>query len=50
MTIEEMKAKKLEFGLTNEQLAEAAGIPLGTLQKIFAGITKAPRQQTVEAV
>ncbi len=50
MTIEEMKAKKLEFGLTNEQLAEAAGIPLGTLQKIFAGITKAPRRQTVEAV
>ena len=37
MTIEEMKARKIELGYTNEKLAELSGVPLGTLQKIFSG-------------
>ena len=50
MTIEEMKAIKIERGLSNKQLAELSGVPLGTLQRIFAGKTRAPRRGTVEAL
>lgn len=50
MTIEEMKRRKLELGFSNQQLADEAGIPLGTLQKLFAGQTKAPRRKTVLAL
>ncbi len=50
MTIEELRAKKLEYGLTIEMIAERSGVPLGTLQKIFSGVTKAPRKQTLEAI
>ena len=50
MTIEEMKKRKIERGLSNKQLAELSGVPLGTLQRILAGKTKAPRRGTVEAL
>ena len=47
MTIEEMKARKAELGYTNETVAELSGVPLGTVQKIFAGETRSPRYDTV---
>ena len=50
MTIEEMKQRKIELGLTNEMVAELADLPLSTVQKIFAGITKAPRKATIDAL
>ena len=50
MTIEEMKARKIELGLTNEMLAQASGIPLSTVQKIMSGLTKAPRKLTIDAL
>ena len=50
MTIEDMKARKIELGLTNEMIADQAGIPLSTVQKIFSGVTKAPRKLTIEAI
>lgn len=50
MTIEEMKARKIELGLTNEMIARESGVPLSTVQKIFSGITKAPRRMTLEAI
>ena len=50
MTIKEMQERKRELGLTNEELAERSGVPLGTVQKIFAGFTKAPRKKTIEAL
>jgi len=50
MTIEEMKKKKRELGYTNEQVAQLSGVPLGTVQKIFAGITSAPRYETLQAL
>ena len=50
MTIEEMKARKIELGLTGEMIAEASGVPLGTVQKIFSGATKAPRKATIDAL
>ena len=48
MTIEQMKAKKTELGYTNEKIAELSGVPLGTVQKVFAGVTKAPRYDTIQ--
>ncbi len=50
MTIEEMQQRKKELGYSNEVLAEKSGVPLGTVQKIFGGQTKAPRQKTIEAL
>ena len=50
MTIEQMKAKKIELGLTSEMISERSGVPLGTVQKIFSGATKAPRKLTIEAI
>ena len=50
MTLEEMKKKKAELGLTSEMISQLSGVPLGTVQKIFAGTTKAPRRLTIEAL
>ena len=50
MTIEEMKRRKTELGLTSEMISQLSGVPLGTVQKIFAGTTKAPRRLTIEAL
>ncbi len=50
MTIEEMKQRKKELGLTNRQVADRSGIPLGTVQKIFSGATAAPREETLIAL
>lgn len=50
MTIDEMKKKKIEFGFTVEMISQATGIPLSTVQKIFGGITKAPRKATLDAI
>ena len=50
MMPEELKIKKIEFGLTNELIAEASGVPLSTVQKIMSGATKAPRRSTLEAI
>ncbi len=50
MTIDEIKAKKIELGLTNEWIAEASRVPLSTVQKIMSGQTKAPRKLTIDAI
>ena len=50
MTIAQMKERKQELGFTNEMLAERSGVPLGTVQKVFAGATKAPRLKTIRAL
>ena len=50
MTIQEMQQRKQELGLTNEMIAETSGVPLGTVQKIFAGLTKSPRRSTIQAL
>lgn len=47
MTIEEMKRRKKELGYTNQQIADLAGVPLGTVQKIFSGATSSPRYETL---
>lgn len=50
MTIEEMKERKLKMGLTNQDIATLTGVPLGTVQKVFAGITASPRHSTFLAL
>lgn len=50
MTVEEMKKRKNELGYTYEQIAELSGVPLGTVQKVFAGVTKSPRYETLQAL
>lgn len=50
MTLSEMKKRKSQLGYSNEQIAALSGVPLGTVQKIFAGITKHPRYDTLQAL
>lgn len=50
MTIEEMKKRKKELGYTYDQISELSGVPLGTVQKIFAGFTESPRYDTLKAL
>ncbi len=50
MTIEEMKAKKNELGLSCRELAELGELPLATVQKVFSGATKAPRSKTIRSL
>lgn len=50
MTIEEMKERKKELGLSYEQIAKLSGLPLGTVQKALGGITKSPRYGTIQAL
>lgn len=50
MTVEEMKQKKQEKGLSYAQLSELSGVPLGTVQKIFSGETEHPRYSTLQAL
>ena len=50
MTVDEMIAKKNEYGYSNKKLAELSGVPLGTVQKIMSKSTKAPRHQSLAAL
>lgn len=50
MTIEEMKQRKKELGYSYEQLSKLSDVPVGTIQKIFGGITKTPRYETISAL
>ena len=50
MTVEEMKIRKREKGYSYEQIAELSGVPLGTVQKIFSGVTISPRYETLQAL
>ena len=50
MTIEEMKIRRKELGLSCRKLSELAHVPFGTVQKIFTGSTTSPRYYTVQAL
>ncbi len=50
MTVEEMRERKRELGYSYEQLSELSGVPLGTLQKVLGGSTRAPRYETLRAL
>ena len=48
--IDRIKAMKAEKKITNEQLAERTGIPLGTLSKILAGMSDSPKLANVISI
>ena len=50
MDIGRLKKRKKELGYTNQQLAELSGVPIGTVQKIFANSTRSPRRKTYLAL
>lgn len=50
MTPEEMQRRKIEMGLTYEQLSELCGVPTATIQKIVTGTTKGPYSYNRKAV
>ena len=50
MTLQEMKDRKRELGLSNEELARLSGVPFSTVQKIFSGVTTSPRFNTIQAI
>ncbi len=48
--LDRIKLLKNEQRLTNEQLAERSGIPLGTLSKILAGMSDSPKLSNLVAL
>ena len=48
--LDRIKLLKNEQRLTNEQLAEKSGIPLGTLSKILAGMSDSPKLSNLVAL
>lgn len=48
--IERIKKIKSERKITNDQLSEMTGIPLGTLSKILAGISDSPKLVNIVAI
>lgn len=50
ITSEMLIFMKRRTSQTIEEIAAGAGVPLGTAQKIFAGITKVPRQSAADAL
>ena len=50
MTFEQMLSKKKEKGYSCRMLSELSGVPLSTVQKIFSGVTKNPRHETIDAL
>lgn len=50
ITIEEIRTRKIQMGYSTQQLSEKSGVPVGTLQKILSGATKAPRRDTLLAL
>lgn len=41
---------KKESGKTTKQISEESGVPIGTLNKLFAGKTENPKLETIKAV
>lgn len=50
MNVEKLKQLKKDAGYTNKMIADDSGVPIGTVQKIFSGETKAPRFKTLKAI
>ena len=50
MGLERINVFRKQKGLSVEELSKVSGVPLGTLSKITAGITKNPNLETVKAI
>ena len=49
-SIQSLRDKKKELRLTNQEIADLSGIPLGTVQKFFSGATRSPGIRTISAI
>ena len=49
-TVEKMKKLMDEYGISYKDISKETGVPISTVQKIFGGIVKKPRQSTLEAL
>ena len=47
MTLDELKQRRIELGFSYQELSELSKVPLGTIQKVFGGITSRPRRETI---
>ena len=45
-----LSAYRRQAGLTIDELAAKSGVPKGTINKIIAGVTKAPTLDTMKAL
>ena len=50
MDIDLLRKRKKELKLTSREISDLSGIPLGTVQKVFSGATRSPRNDTLEAL
>ena len=50
MWLDRLAAFKKSSGKTTKQISEESEVPVGTLNKLFAGQTKDPKLETVRAV
>ena len=50
MTADRMRDARLAAGLSQNDLAVRSGVPIGTIRDIEQGITRKPRQATVESI
>ena len=50
LTLKQLQDIKKELKLTNEDIAKRSHVPIGTVQKVFAGITKSPHWKTRQAL
>lgn len=50
MWLEKLICLKKNSGKTTKQISEISGVPIGTLNKLFAGQTEDPKLKTVQAV
>lgn len=50
MWLDRLAAMKKSSGRTIKQISEESEVPVGTLNKLFAGQTKDPKLETVRAV
>lgn len=49
-TLESWKAQKKALKLTNQAIADAANLPLRTVEQVMCGKVKNPRNDTVQAI
>lgn len=50
MWLEALKLMKKNSGKTNKHISEESGVPLGTVNKLFAGQTRDPKIDTLSAI
>ena len=46
--LESLRKMKLKSGLTTDEISKGSGIPVPTLEKLFAGATKEPKLPTIQ--